>query len=353
MKPDSSKLLAHGAGTLPPGLFEDVRALIESARGQVARAVDAGLVLRNWSIGARIQRDVLQFKRANYGEKIVRTLSVKLVREYGPGFNQTDLLNMMNFASRFPDTSIVSTLSRQLGWSHFVKLIPIEDPLKRDFYAELCRLEGWSVRVLRRKIDGLLYERTALSRKPAKLAALELKRLRDEDRVTPDLVFQDPYVLDFLGLKGAWQEKDLEAAILREMEAFILELGQGFAFVARQKRIPVGERDYHLDLLFYQRRLRRLVAVELKLGRFKPEDKGQMELYLRWLDKHERQAGEGSPLGLILCAGKSHEEIELLQLEDSVIRVSEYLIELPPRRELERKLHEAIRAARLRADARA
>lgn len=220
--------------------------------------------------------------------------------------------------------------------------------LQRDFYAEMCRIENWSVRTLRDKIGGMLYERTALSKKPEKLAALEIKKLRQEDKLTPDMVFRNPYFLNFLGLKGAYQEKDMEAAILREMEAFILELGTGFAFMARQKRMQIGGNDYYLDLLFYHRGLKRLVAIELKLDKFKPEFKGQMELYLRWLEKYEKHPDEDGPIGLILCAGGAHEEIELLQLNKSGIKVAEYLTELPPRKVLEKKLHDAIRLARER-----
>jgi predicted nuclease of restriction endonuclease-like (RecB) superfamily len=211
----------------------------------------------------------------------------------------------------------------------------------------MCRVERWSVRTLRQKIASMLYERTALSRRPAELARLELQSLREEDRMTPDLVFRDPYVLDFLGLKATFQEKDLEAAILRELEAFIMELGCGFTFVARQKRITLDGEDFHLDLLFFHRDLRRLVAVELKLDKFRPDHKGQMELYLRWLDRHERKPGEESPLGIILCAGKSTEQIELLELSRSSIHVAEYLTVLPPKEVLQRKLHEAIVRSRL------
>jgi predicted nuclease of restriction endonuclease-like (RecB) superfamily len=212
----------------------------------------------------------------------------------------------------------------------------------------MCRIERWSTRTLQDKIQGMLYERTAISRKPDHLARKELDALRDEDRVSPDLVFRDPYLLDFLGLRDTYSEKDLETAILRDLEHFLLELGSDFSFVARQKRITVDNQDYYLDLLFFHRRLRRLLAVELKLGRFRAADKGQMELYLRWLEKHECQPGEESPLGLILCAGKSDEHVELLQLKKSGIRVAEYLTELPPREVLERRLHEALRAARER-----
>ncbi|MGC8643916.1 MAG: PDDEXK nuclease domain-containing protein, partial [Isosphaeraceae bacterium] len=234
------------------------------------------------------------------------------------------------------------------SWTQFRSLIYLDNPLKRDFYAEMCRIERWNTRTLQRKIGGMLYERTALSRKPEQLAREELARLRDEDRLTPDLVFRDPYVLDFLQLQDSYSEKDLETAILREIEAFILELGVGFTFVVRQKRITIDHEDYYIDLLFFHRKLRRLVAVELKLDAFKAADKGQMELYLRWLDEYEKEFGEEGPLGLILCAGKSEKHVELLQLDKSGIRVATYLTELPPRRLLERKLREMTAAARAR-----
>ena len=341
-------LAFRASGPLPVKLVSDIRALIEAARGQVAQAVNAGMVSLYWNIGRRISLELLGGKRAEYGGRIVSAAGRQLEAEYGEGFSEKSLRHMIRFAEAFPDDKIVSALRRQLSWTHFKRIIYIEDPLKREFYAEMCRVEGWNTRTLEKKIGGMLYERTALSKKPARLAALELKKLKDEDKLTPDLVFRDPYFLDFLGLKGAYQEKDVEAAILREMESFIVELGAGFAFLARQKRMQIGANDYYLDLLFYHRGLRRLVAIELKLDKFRPEYKGQMELYLRWLEKYEQRPGEGSPIGLILCAGGAHEEIELLQLGKSGIRVAEYLTELPPRHVLEKKLHQAIAAARAR-----
>src|SRR5262249_32193167 len=217
---------------------------------------------------------------------------------------------------------------------------------------EMCRIERWSVRTLHAKIGSMLFERTALSKKPADLAKQELAALREEDKLTPDLVFRDPYFLNFLGLADTYGEEDLEQAILRELETFLLELGAGFAFVARQKRMVIGRKDYHLDLLFYHRVLRRLVAVELKLGPFEAAHKAQMELYLRWLEKHEVQPGEEEPLGLILCADRDEEHVELLQLARSGIRVATYLTELPPQALLERKLHEAVRMAQAQLEAR-
>jgi len=194
----------------------------------------------------------------------------------------------------------------------------------------------------------MLFERTALSKKPDKLIRQELEALRAEDRLTPDLVFRDPYLLDFLGLKDTYAEKDIEAAILREIESFILELGTGFAFVQRQKRMQIDDKDYYLDLLFYHRKLRRLVAIELKIGDFEAGDKGQMELYLNWLKRYECEPEEAEPLGLILCAGKSHEHVELLELARTGIHVASYWTKILPKKELERKLREAVRLARAR-----
>jgi len=253
---------------------------------------------------------------------------------------------MMKFAETFPDEGIVSTLWRQLSWSHFKEILYLKDSLQREFYAAMCRSEGWSVRTLRKKIDSMLYERTAISKKPEELAKKELSELQEEDRMSPDLIFRDPYVLDFLNLKDTFSERDLEAAILRELESFLLELGVGFTFVARQERMVIDNEDHYLDLLFFHRKLRRLVAIELKLGRFKATYKGQMELYLRWLERHGIEEGEASPLGLILCAEGSHEQIKLLELDKTSIHVAEYLTELPSKEVLERKLRVAIEAAR-------
>lgn len=329
-------------------LLSDLRRMIADAREQAARSVNAALVMLYWQVGKRIREDVLREKRAEYGEEILRSVSVQLVSEFGRGFGEKNLRRMVQFAEVFPDERIVAALLRQLGWSHFVLLIPVKDPLKREFYAEMCRVEHWSTRMLEKKIDSMLFERTALSRKPKKLIEQELASLREEDKLTPDLVFRDPYLLDFLGLKDTYAERDVEAAILREMEAFILELGVGFAFLERQKRITVDGDDYYLDLLFFHRRLRRLVVIELKLGDFKPAFKGQMELYLKWLDRHERRDDEEPPIGLILCAGKKEETIRLLDLEGSGIRVASYWTEALPKAQLERKLHEAVVLARLR-----
>jgi len=331
-------------------LLTELRELIISVRQLVAQTVNAGLTMLYWQVGNRIRRETLKEKRAEYGAEIVQSLSAQLELEFGRGFGRRNIFRMIRFAEVFPDSAIVTALRTQLGWTHFREIIAIENPLKRDFYTEICRLENWDTRTLSKKIQSMLYERTALSRKPDKLIETELKELREENKLTPDLVFRDPYFLDFLGLKDTYAEKDLEAAILREMESFILELGVGFAFMERQKRIIIDGVDHYLDLLFYHRNLGRLVAIELKIGEFKTAHKGQMELYLAWLNRYERKPGEESPLGLILCAGKKHETVELLDLERSGIQVSSYWTESLPKAEMERKLHEAVILARARLE---
>jgi predicted nuclease of restriction endonuclease-like (RecB) superfamily len=332
-------------------LLMDVRELILHARAGVAHAVDSGLVTLYWHVGRRIRQDILKEKRAEYGTKIVSALGTQLSAEFGRGFGVRNLFRMVRFAEVFPDEQIVSALRTLLGWTHFRQIIALDDPLKRDFYAEMCRIEKWNTRTLEKKIASMLFERTALSKKPDKLIRQELTALRAEDRLTPDLVFRDPYVLDFLRLHDTYAEQDIEAAILREMESFILELGVGFCFVARQKRMQIDDKDYHLDLLFYHRKLRRLVAIDLKLRNFEAADKGQMELYLNWLKRHECEPGEAAPLGIILCAGKRAQHVELLELEKSGIHVASYWTKVLPKKLLERKLHDAVRLARARLDA--
>lgn len=215
------------APAAPERLLDDVREMILATRERVARSVNSVLALHYWQIGQRIRKDVLKGKRAEYGEEILPTLSAKLEPEFGRGYSARNLARMTTFAEAFPEPKIVAALSQQLGWSHFVEIIPLKDALQRAFYAEMCRIERWSVRRLREKIGSMLFERTALSRKPAKLAEQELQLLRDEDKLTPDLVFRDPYFLDFLGLKGVYHEKDLEAAVLEGVRSPHRPYGKG------------------------------------------------------------------------------------------------------------------------------
>jgi predicted nuclease of restriction endonuclease-like (RecB) superfamily len=323
-------------------LIKDVAGLIEESKLHVAQTVNTTLTLLYWKIGKRINDEILQHKRAGYGKQIVATLSRQLVEKHGKGWDDKTLRHCLRSAETFSEELIVSAVRRQLGWTHLKTIIYLKDDLQRQFYMEMCILERWSTRKLQERIDSMLYERTAISKKPGKLIKQEIKKLREEDKLTPDLVFRDPYFLDFLNLKNTYSEKNLEDAILRELENFILELGQGFTFVERQKRMVIDGEDFKLDLLFYHRKLKRLVAIDLKLGKFKASYKGQMELYLRWLQKNEMQAGEQTPIGLILCAEGNKEQIELLQLNKAGIKIAEYLTELPSKKLLQQKLHQAI-----------
>lgn len=341
-------LTVQGSHLVSPELLTDLRGLIQETRERVASTVNSAMTLLYWRIGERINLEILKGERAEYGKQILAAVSQELTDEFGNGFSYPSLTRMLRFSETYPDQEILAALLQRLSWTHFTLLLPIEEPLKRDFYAEMCRVERWSTRTLRAKIDSMLYERTALSRQPEEVAKAELDALRDEDRLSPNLVFKDPYVLDFLGLQDRYLEKDMEDAILREIESFLLELGEGFAFIARQKRIVIDGDDFSIDLLFYHRRLRRLIAIDLKLGRFKAGYKSQMELYLRWLEKHEAQSGEETPLGIILCAESGQEQLELLEVDKAGIHVAQYLTELPAKEVLLKRLRTAIDESRAR-----
>ena len=318
-------------------LVQDLAQIIEQGRKQVAVQVNSTLTLVYWQVGYKINTHILENQRAAYAKQIVSTLAIQLQQRYSNQFQEKNLRRMMQFADVFTDTEIVVTLSRQLSWSHFVCLIPLQKKEAISYYAQKIEEEGWSVRETRRQIERKAFERK------------EIAQVQAEDHSEAlSTTFKDPYFLDFLGLKEGYLENDLEGAILHELEHFILELGKGFAFVERQKRMIIDDEDFYLDLLFYHRKLKRLVAIELKIGKFKAAHKGQMELYLKWLDKYEKQEGENHPIGLILCAEKSSEQIELLELGKDGIMVAQYWTELPPKDELEAKLHQALEEAKAR-----
>jgi len=304
-----------------------------------------------WHIGKRINMDVLENQRAEYGKQIVASVARQLREEYGSkGFDEKNIHRMMQFAQEFPDEQIVASVMRQLSWTHILQVLPLKDGLQREFYLTLATSEKWSVRQLRKEIDGMLYERTAIASKPDDLIKKELTQLRNEKILNPDIVFKSPYFLEFTGLKGMYSEKDLEDSLVAHLEQFIIELGNGFCFVTRQKRMIIDGEDFYLDLLFFHRRLRRLIAIELKLGRFKAQYKGQMELYLRWLEKNEMEPGEESPLGLLLCTEGNEEQIELLQLDKSGIKVAQYMTELPSRDVLKRQIQKSLEVTKARLD---
>ena len=344
------------ASAEPPqaaALHAELRSLIASSRQRLAGAVNAELTRLYWAVGHRLHTEVLGgAARATYGDKLIDRLGEQLALEFGRGFESRNLRRMVKLAEAFPDPAILSTLSSKLSWSHMVIIVALKTAPARQFYAHHAAQDGWSVRELRQQIERKAFERTELAtlQAPATVQAGPLGADLSPTSATTGAaqVFKDPYFLDFLGLRQGHDEADLEAAILRQLEAFILELGRGFAFVERQKRMVIDGEDFYLDLLFFHRRLRRLVAIELKLGRFKAAHKGQMELYLKWLDRHERQPGEETPIGLILCAESSREQVELLQMHKDGITVAEYWTELPPKAELEQQLHQALIEARER-----
>lgn len=318
-------------------LYADLSILIENGQKQLTFYANSTLILVFWQVGKRINEDILQNKRAEYGKQIVPILSAQLEMAYGKNFTEKNVRRMLQFAEQFPDFEIVVPLARQLSWSHILILLPLKNREAQLYYAQKASEELWGKRELRLQINRKAFER---------------KEIANVQTMQTDLLnaFKDPYLLDFLGLKNTFFEKDLEAAILRELENFILELGKGFAFVERQKRMIIDGEDFHLDLLFFHRKLKRLIAIELKLGKFEAAHKGQMELYLRWLDKYEKQADENSPVGLILCAESSREQVELLEMHKDGIVVAEYWTDLPPKKQLEQKIHSLLIEAKERLE---
>lgn len=328
-------------------LVGDIKELIESSKTDISVTVNAAITALYWQVGKRINSEILQDQRAEYGKRIIKNLSDQLLLEYGAGWGEKQLRHCLQFATVFTDETIVYTLCRQLSWSHIRLIMFIDDTIKRQFYIEMCKLEKWSVRTFRERIQSMLYERTAISKKPDLAIKKELELLENHQILNPDLVFKDPYFLDFLGLKDTYSEKDLEASILSELQRFIIEMGSDFAFLSRQKRITIDTRDYYIDLLFYHRRLKSLVVIDLKIGEFDAAFKGEMELYLNYLEKHEKVEGENAPIGLILCSGKNEEHIELMQLDKANIKVAEYLTLLPSKEILLAKFHKAIEVAKV------
>lgn len=328
-------------------LYNDVCEIIDRARVRVATYVNTEVCLTNWYVGKRIKEDVLFNRRAEYGKQIVKNLSIRLVHRYGNGWSEKKLRHCLRAAYTFSEEDIVSATQRQLTWTHLKTLMYIKDPLARQFYVLMTDIEHWDTRTLADKIDKQLYERTAISRKPEELIKRELEQVKQSNELLPDLVFRSSYFLDMLGLPDIFSESDLEATILTQIQQFIKELGSDFTFVDRQKRITVDAVDYYIDLLFFHRGLRKLVAVDLKLGKFKPEYEGQMLLYLRYLNKNERKEWEESPIGLILCSEGNTEHIEYLMLdEESPIKVAQYYTKLPDKKLLSEKLQRAIAIAK-------
>lgn len=322
-------------------LILGVSELINAAKIKAAVYVNTETTLLYWSIGNYLNIEFKQKNLIEYGKQILATLSQELTARFGRGFSYTALTRMIKIAEIF-SKEIIATLSQQLNWSHFIELSIISEDTKRDFYCQMAILQNWSVRDLRKQIDSMLFERTAISQKPENGIKSTLTQLSEKNKLHPDLVFKNTYVLDFLNLSYDYSEKNLEDKLIIHIEKFILELGAGFAFIERQKRISIDSIDYYLDLLFYHRKLKRLIAIDLKLGKFKPQYKSQMELYLKWLQKNEMQENEEKPIGLLLCSEGNTEHIELLLLDEKDIKIAQYLTELPNKEWFADKLQKAI-----------
>ncbi len=318
-------------------LYLELSTLIEESRKHIAVVANSSLTLLFWKVGKRINEEVLNKERAAYGKQVISSISIQLEAKYGRNFTEKNVRRMIQFSSQFQNFEIVVTLSRQLSWSHFLVLIPLKTQESINFYSFLASTDQMGVRELRNQIARKAFERS------------EIANIQ-QTQIDPSIqnTFKDPYLLDFLGLKNTYQESDLEQAILRDLETFILELGKGFAFIERQKRMIIDGEDFYLDLLFYNGNLKRLVAIELKIGKFEAGFKGQMELYLKWLNRYERQEGEKEPVGPILCAETKKEQVELLEMHRDGILVAEYWTEMPPKKELENKLHQLLVEARER-----
>jgi predicted nuclease of restriction endonuclease-like (RecB) superfamily len=323
----------------PIDLVKEIALLIEETKNHVARVTNSTLTILFWQIGKRINDEILKNERAEYGKQILSSVSEQLEIKYGRNFEEKNLRRMIQFALEFSDFEIVVPLARQLSWSHFIILIPLKSIDSKMYYAKNSIEQNWGKRELRNQISRKAFERN-------EIANIQLGISQ------PDLLntFKDPFVLDFLNLKNTYLEQDLERAILQELEGFILELGKGFAFMERQKRMIIDGEDFYLDLLFYNRKLKRLVAIELKLGKFEAAHKGQMELYLKWLNRYEKQEGENEPIGLILCAESNKEQVELMEMHKDGIMVAEYWTVMPPKAELEAKLHQLLIEAKERIE---
>jgi predicted nuclease of restriction endonuclease-like (RecB) superfamily len=327
-------------------LYSDVYHIVERSRQRLATTINAEICMMHWQIGKRIKDDVLYNQRAEYGKQIVKNLAEQLTQRFGKGWSDRKLLHCIRAAYTFTKDEIVYAVRTQLTWTHLRSLMFIDDQLKRKFYMEMTRLERWDTRTLDQKINSMLYERTALSRKPEEVIKQKLEQIQSTNTLTPDVVFRSSYFLDAIGLVDVYSEKELEDAILVNLQIFIREMGSDFAFLDRQKRITIDATDYFIDLLFYHRGLKRLVAIDLKLGKFKPAHEGQMLLYLRYLNKNERKEGEESPIGLVLCSEGNTEHIEYLMLEESNVKVAQYFTQLPDKKLLSEKLQHAIAIAR-------
>jgi len=346
-------------------LYRRVAEILEQARGRVARTVNTAMVQTYWLIGREIvQVEQRGARRAEYGDELVQRLAARLTRKYGSGFSAPSLHRMRQFYAVFPSGSALaprkkrSTASSEssgaqklstaliissafpptLSWSHYIVLMRVENPLARSFYEIEASRECWSVRELERQVGALLFERLAASRDGKRVRELARRGQRVD---SPADVLKDPFVLEFLDLKDKplALERDVEQAIIDRIHHFLLEMGKGFCFVARQKRISVEGDHYYVDLVFYNRLLRCFVLVDIKLGKLTHQDLGQMQMYANFFDRYQREADEAKTIGIVLCSDKNDAMVKIsLPEEGGRIRASRYQMFLPSEAELKREL---------------
>ena len=344
MGKNKSDLKNNGSGDIilsennGDALYKEISNLIEQSRRVIYTQASSTTILLFWQIGKRINNDILENKRADYGKQIVVTLSRQLTEKYGRSFAARNLRRMMQFVEQFPNFEIVSSATTQLTWAHVVELLPLKTNEAKLFYMSEVSKGLIPVKQLREMISRKAFERKEIADTQITSAS-----------PIPFGAFKDPYLFDVLGIKDEYLEADLEEAIIRELEKFIMEFGKGFTFAERQKRMIIDGQDFKLDLLMYNRRLKRLVAIELKKGKFEYAYSAQMKLYLKWLNRYEREEGENEPIGIILCTGGNHrEQIELLEMDKDGIMVAEYWKALPPKAEFEQKIQSILAETRER-----
>lgn len=316
--------------------YNSIRHSIITAQQKVYTAVNSAMVLAYWEIGEQIYKACGDNDRSEYGKNLIKYLSDKLTLEFGKGFSETNLRNMRKFYLSFP---IQQTLSAELSWSHYQKLMRIDDSKRREFYTEECIKSGWSVRQLDRQINSFFYERL-LSSQNKKSVSSEIERL--EPKPEYEKIIRDPYVLEFLDLNPNpnFYEKDLEQALINHLQKFLLELGRGFSFVARQKHITFDGEHFYIDLVFYNYILKCFVLIDLKVGKLTHQDLGQMQMYVNYYTRELMNEGDNPPIGIVLCADKSDSVVKYtLSEENTQIFASKYKLYLPTEEEFKKELN--------------
>jgi len=314
--------------------YKIIKNSVLTAQAKVYTAVNSAMVQAYWEIGQEIHKACGENDRAEYGKKVLEYLSEKLTKEFGKGFKVTKLKDMRQFYRTFP---IRQTLSGELSWSHYNLLMRIDNEKARNFYTEECVKSNWSVRQLKRQIGTFYYERLLVSKDKEEIQ----KEIGLPDKVEPKDIIKDPYVLEFLGLEKNpnFYEKDLEQAIINHLQKFLLELGRGFSFVARQQKITFDGRHFFIDLVFYNYILKCFVIIDLKLGDLTHQDIGQMQMYVNYYTREMMNEGDNPPIGIVLCADKSEQVVKYTLPEDNnQIFASKYKLYLPTEEELKKEL---------------